>query len=83
MTFYHNMHGILFSYWACGKFSYNVIINLLLHYPWLDNMGKYSAFGFFIIVPPIGWANTATTELNTSPYCPPNSAIIYVPIKKY
>ena len=41
------MHGILFSYWACGKFSYNVIINLLLHYPWLDNMGKYSAFGFF------------------------------------
>ena len=49
----------------------------LLHYPWLGNMGKYSALGL-CIVPPFGRANTATLELNISSYCPPCSAIIII-----
>ena len=40
-------------------------------------MGKYSVLGL-CIVPPCGRANTATLELNISPYCPPSHAIIYI-----
>ena len=53
------------------------IINLLLHYLWSGNIGKYSAL-WFCIVPSFSRANTATLELNISPYCPPSRAIIYI-----
>ena len=49
----------------------------LLHFLGLSNMGIYSDL-WFCIVPPFGRANTATLELNISPYCPPTHAIIYM-----
>ena len=45
-------------------------------------MGKYSAL-WFCIVPPFGRANTATLELNISPYCPLTNAITYIHIYIY
>ena len=65
---------------VCGSYLLltSHIINLLLHYPWSGNMGKYSALRlYYDIVPPFSRANTATLELNISPYCPPCSAIMY------
>ena len=48
----------------------NHIINLLLQFLGLGNM-KYSVLSFYI-VPPCSQANTASLELNISPYCPPS-----------
>ena len=67
---------------------FNTQLRQLLHYGWSynkyiiaflrsGNMGKYSVL-WFCIVPPFGRANTATLELNISPYCPPSHAIIYI-----
>ena len=58
---------------GCSK-SYNkYILYYCIH--GLGNMGKYLVLGF-CIVPPFGQANTASLELNISPYCPPSQAII-------
>ena len=54
--------------------SYNKNI---IAFPGLGNMGRHSVLGF-CIVPRCARANTASLELNTSPYCPPCHAIIYI-----
>ena len=50
------------------------IINILSQFLGLGNMGKYSVRGWQY------WPdrNTATLELNISPYCPPSHAMIYI-----
>ena len=61
---------------CCHGTAVSKSYNILLQFLGLGNMGKYSVLGL-CIVPPCGRANTATLELNISPYCPPSHAIIY------
>ena len=52
----------------------STIINILLQFLGLGNMGQFSGY----VLSPCGRVNTATLELNISPYCPPSHAIIYI-----